>query len=207
LRHDISRTFGRASPQVGKLKPFVEQERERSFAYRLMETIRNHAQHQGLPIGGLKYSMGRVEDGASVWVRRTVRPSLDVGGLEADRNVRRDMIRELELADADGDFSLWVREYMDSLRRIHGFVRGLFADDVLAWEGTLRAVIARSHEAFGEELIGLAAVGINNDGAVEQEAQVFADLLQRRRTLVARNRVDGNRAHCYVSGRPPKARS
>lgn len=209
LRRDVSRAFGRDNPRLSELECRLEDERGRSFAYRLMEAVRNHAQHHGVPINCLNHSMELAKQDMPPWIRYAVTPGLDLKAMDGDRRVDRAVVQELRAVGDSGDFSVWVREYVDCLHNIHSAVRSLFDNGVAEWEHTIQSSLARARATFGEELGGLAAVAVDGDDedeSVHDEVDVWAGLLERCRALKARVRNGGNSARSYVSGRPPSAK-
>lgn len=108
------------------------------FEYRLMEALRNHAQHKGMPAHGYTASDGLHE----ALTFRCLRRELDDAGA-FKRSVFEEMPDEVDLRVA-------ARRYIDCLSKVHVTLRR----DIAGVLDTARARVASAIERFEEETGG-----------------------------------------------------
>src|ERR1035437_3431480 len=117
---DLNALLGRKSKAAEAFKDAWAAEEARSLEFRVMRELRNHIQHRDLAIGNLSYPGSHKKDGKS-GVRFGIEVALDVEGICSDPKLRIDPA-DLR-ADAAKDVTAVLRKSMDSLSRIHEWVR------------------------------------------------------------------------------------
>lgn len=90
------------------------------FGYRLMEAIRNSAQHHGFPIHG--FTIGNswdINNGRKTKNRYLVVPTINVNQLSADEKFKKEILRELKDRGANLDVRPHLREYVYGISSIN----------------------------------------------------------------------------------------
>jgi hypothetical protein len=198
-RHDVSAVYGDDSDQLKQLNEAFSAEYDAYLGCRVLEALRNHVQHRSLPVHNLKYSLARDERPHRTLVKHTCIPCLSVKRIKDQGDFKAQVLEELEAGDDLVDLKPLVREYVASIGRVHEDLRQLMRDHVAKWEEVVYSIQSQFREAFGENVVGLAVVARDDDGVVRESAQIFEDLITRRRRLEQKNRnVADIRSH-YVS--------
>jgi hypothetical protein len=193
VKHAISAAYGKPSSQYDLLCKSFSEEYNGHLAYRVLEALRNHVQHRGLPAAHFNYNWEREGPAESMRERLIATVSLSVSQIkEENKGVNRHkfpigVLTDLERGGDLVDLKPLVRQYVASLGRVHQGLRNVMEPDVANWERALEEVRDRFRQAYGNNLIGLALVAKNDDGEIAQSSDVFDDLIKRRRTLEDKN--------------------
>jgi hypothetical protein len=157
--------YGDASDQSRRVRSSCSAEYDAKLGYRVCYHLRNHV-HRGFPVHGITSGGGwqKRPDGASVRTEY-VTPRLSVSALSDDREFKPDVLRQLEDIGERHDLKPLVRQFVESLSRIHGCARELLAADVAQAEVAVRSAIERYRAELGEResTIGLAAYAYGED--------------------------------------------
>jgi hypothetical protein len=109
------------------IRHLFDAERERSLSYRVIEALRNYAQHYGLPSQSISFGFRWVGSGQTEEEERLlsyVSPSLLVEYLRSDPKFQKLVLDELEASHGkDVPLLPLVREYVSSLSSINDEVR------------------------------------------------------------------------------------
>lgn len=128
------------SPQLQALKEEVERVYRRmhksSFEYRVMEALRNHAQHARLPLGGIRHGSTKEwkDDDTSYGIplrqRHVTAPYFDVPTiLRYPEKINKNVLDELKNLNHDSlDARYFMRTYLSQLAMCHETVRELCND-------------------------------------------------------------------------------
>ena len=124
IKHHISEMNQGDQSGLEEAKRIFASQYDGSFAYRLMEALRNYSQHRGLPIHGFSYNQQYVQArGEPDRVEHNVRLSIDADLLQADRSFKRRVLDELKALPSDLDLKPLVREYIEKLAIAHVALR------------------------------------------------------------------------------------
>jgi hypothetical protein len=177
---DLCRIFGDTAGAGVEFKAARLVEAKNCLEFRVMRELRNHIQHRDLAIGNLSYPASHQTDGRS-GVRFGIEVTLDVEGICSDPKLRIDPA-DLR-ADAAKDVTAVLRKSMDSLSRIHEWVREKTEEVVV---GALQKIdhTLRIAEVEIGHLHGLAAVEYDDD--TQDLVYVFEDLPKRVRQMRTR---------------------
>ncbi|MBA2501454.1 MAG: hypothetical protein H0V27_01110 [Pyrinomonadaceae bacterium] len=159
------------------------------FGYRVGEQLRNHIQHRNLPIRRITHDASRQEDKFGRRIRHTVALHLDVNRLKEDERFNRSVLKEIEGLGDSTDVKSLIRQYIESIGRVHLFVRDLLAEDVAAWENTVSQILDRYRGASNGEVLSIAVVARNDSGRIAESIQIFEDVIERRRWLTQKNQI------------------
>ena len=133
--HNICSIYGADSEQEKVVKKQTSQEYDSNLpGYRVMEAMRNYVQHRELPIRGLSKNMRRIENGSEVFMKNTIKLSIDINTLSEDKKFKKKVLTELQSLGESVEFTPLVRQYLGSIGNIHLKIRELLSSDVLVWE-------------------------------------------------------------------------
>jgi hypothetical protein len=173
-----------------------------SFEYRFMEALRNHVQHRGIPVHLVNHGGSWVEhpDGVRRMEFTTVMKAKRKY-LEEDSQFKPSVLKEMP---EEVDLMECVRDYLERLSHIHGFVRERLA----LVTGGARRLIEDATRIYTEQpeakTIGLQAIAREDTGAVAEGLPLLLDWDDVRTALVRRNPVLVNLSRRYVASRALK---
>jgi len=197
-KHDMATMFGRES--VRDLKKKFDEEAAQSLGYRVMEEIRNHVQHRGLPVGLLAFPGDHHEEAGKTCVRFRIHPELDTDELRTDPGFDRSVLVEIEQQEDARDLTLMIRQFIAGLSRVHESVRDLADREVTSWTATFDNALETARTEI-KHLVGLAAVEQDDEGNYCDKVYVLADLPKRVHEMRKRYRNLKSCSHWYVSSR------
>jgi hypothetical protein len=188
--HQLNEFFGSASVEAGKFQDATHTEYDGSFSYRMLEELRNYSQHRGLPIHGLGHRSRWNEERTEL--RHFTLPSLDPRKLEEDDRLKPAVLAELKLLGDSFDLRIAIREYVSSIRRIHGLVREMLAPEIASETSVLNGLVRRfKEECDTENTLGLMAAIVDAQGAVAEQVTIFDEATRRIAFLIRRNDLAG----------------
>ena len=202
LAHDLSKIHGKASDTYKNFKKSTNVEYDSVLGYRVMEELRNHVQHRSLPTHGISFPMTRDESTDPAQLRFGVVPSVDVAELADDPDFKNAVLKQLAAcADKNGFCNLipFIREYAESLGRIHEQVRSGARDELTAADALLQEYRAKAQEKFGGSSAGLVAVACDEQGLHKDREHMSDRPISRRRDLEKKNRHLDGLSRRYVS--------
>jgi hypothetical protein len=148
-----------------------------------MDAVRNYSQHRGFPIRSVSHQGTSVQSGKLT--RNRVIPKINVSSIETDGGFKKQVLSELSEIGDKVDIRPFVREYIDSMGRIHSSIRDSLKDDVAEWETTIRDLMSRLP---GESPTALHLIAMNENGAIIESLYLASDSLKRREVLERKNR-------------------
>ena len=191
IGHDLAILYDADVEVVTAVKDESKKQYDTKLGYRVMEALRNYAQHRSLPVHGLSYP-ARVEEPltAQAKTRYGVVPFLNTVELEQDESIKQRIIDELRKKSPQIPLTPLVREYVEGLGAVHEMFRTQTKTDVESADDAIAMVEQRARNAFSENaLFGLAVVAENeeNEGVWTEVDHIFDDLVKRRRILSTKN--------------------
>jgi hypothetical protein len=204
VKHDIHSIYNRDDLVFQGLDKKLADVYDTKFGYRVMEALRNHIQHRGLPITGVNYPNKRVGSSGARRLRWRIAPYLDVDVLR-NEGFKRAVLKELETLGPKVVVIPLVREYVEGIGCVHDYLREATSKDLSEWVQQLEGVIKSSRTAFGDEdMRGVALVTESDPESDSVEGakteQIFTDLLERHRFLAGKNLSLKHLALHFVSG-------
>ena len=199
VRHDICEVYGKLSKQHCELRDSISNEYDSNLGYRVMDALRNHAQHRTLPVQYLKYNQSLDKRQDIVLVKHICIPGLSVTRLEEQGGFKASVLEELKDGEDSFDIKPFVRDYVSSIRRVHVALRKRMAGDVSGWDDEMQRVQDRFRHSFGDQLLALAVVSKDDRGTITESCQVFEDFIKRRRALEKKNSSEWNLRKHYSS--------
>jgi len=101
------------------------EEYDQSLSYRVLEAIRNHAQHRAFPVHSAKYNSKWTNEFSQI--NFTSDFYFEIEKVANDKKFKKTVKDELILIDAPFDLKKGVREYFASICRIHEELRSMIA--------------------------------------------------------------------------------
>ncbi|ACA84831.1 hypothetical protein [Shewanella woodyi] len=201
LMHHVSRIYGKESDNYKLIKEHVSQHYDESLSYRLLETIRNHVQHAGLPISFKSMSTWNVERTHMVTI---VTPTLMIEELRQNKRFKKSVLVEIESLTKSPDLKPHIRNYIGRLTQINGFVRELLNSDYQRWSELVLNCIEKGErlhlKASGSIHTALYCESDNYE--VLEKIELFRDFLELREYFCQHNMVLDDFESRYVSTLP-----
>jgi hypothetical protein len=203
VQHDISRAIEPADtgPAQKQISDALSEQYDSRLGYRVIEALRNYAQHRGLPAHAVIFNASR-DSSKEVRVRFNVAIYVGVAELKEDGKFKAAVLRELErCANNEGLVSLMplVREHSDGLNAINATVRRLLADPLKDAAKLFTTLRARAANEFGNDLHGLSAISHDGNGYHIDWEVITDEYVERRQELESKTLDSSRLAHQYVS--------
>ena len=188
--HHIKNIYGKASD----IPSLVEKERvfqfEQKLGFRVMEAIRNYAQHRDFPIQGIKLSFQIVDGEAGTQFLHRAIPLISISTWANDK-FKQTILQEIRDSSTKDlvDIRPFIKEYVEGIGTLHVKTRELIHSDLIKWEKTLDDSIAKYKNKFGANasLVGLAIIKESDDGRREATEPIFTDVIKNRQDLENKN--------------------
>lgn len=159
------------------------------FGYRVMEGLRNHAQHFGQPVHGTSLD-SRWTQAPEDEARRlvfSVTALINVAELVRSPKITAKLREELSGDLTQLDAPTLVRAYLEGLAVVHVGLRQHFEQSLVAWEAAVSSAIARYAASNDGNVLALQAVELAEDGTRVSATPIFSDMPRRLRSLMQRN--------------------
>lgn len=183
--------------QLALAKSWLSQAYDSAFEYRFMEALRNHVQHNGIPlhrwsVGGQKTDDSLIEFGVSLWAEKKY--------LAEDKKFKETVLVE---CDEKIDLIIATRVYMQSLSEIHSKARDAISNSV----DKARLVIQKEQTRYQssssnpeDSLIALEAQAIENERIIDR-VPLFLKWENVRKKLQTKNSLPRNFSIFFASSR------
>jgi hypothetical protein len=123
--HVLCELFGGDSEEQKLLLGFRSKVYDERFGYRVMEALRNYAQHRGLAVARIGCRQRNVQTpDAPLWEISIV-PELSSSELAGDSKFKKSVAQEMSERGEFVDLRPIVREYVAGLSEIHSMFRGI----------------------------------------------------------------------------------
>lgn len=167
------------------------------FAYRLMEALRNYAQHRGSSLHGTTFNSQRVDrDESGFGLKYSVWASIDVSKLREDKDFKRSILKDVEKDRLD--VLALCRIYIEKLGEIHSSTRKDLELVISSAKELLRGALERYENETGEGRIGVGFGRSRSDQQVDFQG-IPEDIIELYESLVSQNRHVVNLRHRFVS--------
>ena len=161
------------------MRSALSREYDTYLAYRVLEALRNHAQHAALPIHGITThsQWHREEEPHSMSV--TVWPRIDLQQLEDDRKFKRGVLKELKSLEKL-ELKPMVRQYIESISRVHREFRDATEKAANDWLAQLKQSTDRFASSFPDEgTLALCVLPVDGRGFSAGEPAYIAGPLPK----------------------------
>ena len=179
--------FGKASTEVKMFNDLLSAKYDSSFAYRLLDAIRNYSQHAGLPLHGL-YRYEKVLDKKqrdSTWFH-CIGFMLETKKVLADAKFKKSVAMEIEQEAKDRiDLRPLILEYVGLLAETHEEIRKHISPHVEVWSGVIQKAIDDYGHPPASYGLGLALVEQESEGRFVSKHHLNAEVGKRYLGLVS----------------------
>ena len=140
VKHSLNKVYEKDSGIIEKLDTKAKDEYDNRLGYRVIEALRNHVQHAGLPITSISFPAKRVKP---TLINMTspkqnlhsisVNPYIGIENLKENKRFKKKIIRELEkIADDKNNVQLIpiVRQQIESIGHLHNLLNGLCKESI-----------------------------------------------------------------------------
>lgn len=187
-----------ADHRVETFKKLASAEYDSREGYRMMEELRRHAQHRGLPIHGASFSSSWVGGLKEGMLSFSASSRIDLDRLRADKKFKKSVIEPF--GDKVVKAETLVRDYLEGLSAVHEQTR----KDLDPTFGLARRTILEAIEEFrmgsgDDETYGLRVIALTNEDNVNWESAVFAELHEYVEQLRRKNRPMVNLTRRFVT--------
>lgn len=143
--HHIGVFFPKDAEKKAELKALFSHEYDSVPAYRVMDALRNFAQHRGLPLQGMTYKSSWIDmDDEEAYLQHNVALNLILADLDGEGGLKKSVLKELQAQGGKIDVKKMVREYVEALARVHVAFRQILEPRIAAAE----ALIAETMEQY-----------------------------------------------------------
>jgi hypothetical protein len=205
VKHAVSTYFKSAAGLAPDVATLLSAEYDEHLEYRIAEALRNHAQHQDLPVHEMAWpsaweDMNEPNHRLRFWVK----PSIAVDELATAGEFKATVLAELR-ATGKKSFPLTpiLRRYVESLASVHAKVRESLSGQAALDHGTIEAAMARARSELRESLVGLVISAGNDPEKPTEHHYVSERSWIRQQTLIAKNSILGKLSRRYASAEHP----
>lgn len=201
LRHRSAPLLTSAGVESGVVNTIISHEYEARQGYRVMEALRNHVQHRGLPLHSITVGGKWVETSEGRRRDETSALYLKVDTLAEGKRFKRSILHELANRENKLPLKPLIRDYITGLIRIQQRVReelqsGLEEDDAL-----LKLLVDDYRRESNGSVLGLAAVARTPDGTDRERVIISTNFADRRKWLERKNSGAGELTNLIVTSR------
>jgi len=180
--------FGRLSddPDPTRIKKLFSRQYDSLLGFRVMETLRNYAQHQSFPITSAQYYSGWEKFGDQDLLSFRANPRIRIEDLEKS-SFKKEVLEELkERKYEEVDLTLLIREYIEGLSTVHSELRTIEEPLVTSAKMALKSALKRYSEASDRAVSPCVAFKLNDEGDETETFRVYSELSERVDKLRAR---------------------
>ena len=174
-----------------------------SSGYRLLYTLRNHAQHGEFPVQSLSLGSKWLEEGQLRNCSHTATAFAHRDDVVQNKDLNAKVRTEVSAMPEKIDLVPFARENMSSFARLHRVVRDALRPQLEESDSVLKTAYVRFEQHAGRKPIGLYIVQSGDDGAEIDSHSVFLEGIERRVRLEQESATITNMEQHYVSGRKP----
>lgn len=117
--HIVSGIFGNPSDELTQIKDFKRALYDAHFEYRLMEALRNHVQHAGLPIHIYQKKYKALNDRFTHHQEISIVPKIKPSTLDENGSFKKSVLTELESKGDDYDVRAAIKLYISHIVEVH----------------------------------------------------------------------------------------
>ena len=208
--HHIRRMFGPSSHYEQHHEAEKASQYEKYLSFRILEELRNYAQHRGYPFHIITFSSSLVvpEPGAdSVTI---VMPKLSITELEEDGGFKPRVLDDIKKSfDQDLDLRPHVRQYIDCLQTVQSELRGSLKESIATWKEAIDEVSGMFADEIpkGETIWSIELIAEYDNGEEDERAFLAFQSIDRYESYMKKNQLRRPLTSMFVSGQvnPPSA--
>ncbi|MDP1786147.1 hypothetical protein [Nitrosomonas sp.] len=183
--------------QLALAKSWLNQAYDSAFEYRFMEALRNHVQHNGVPLHWWSVGSKRTDKGLREF---SVSLCAEKKHLAEDTEFKKTVLAE---CDEKVDLLFAARVYMQSLSEVHSKARDAISNSVAIARLAVQEEQDRyqsSSSGTEDRLLGLEAQAVENDRIIER-VPLLLQWDDVRKKLQMKNPLLRNISNSFASGR------
>lgn len=190
--HVMSGVFGNPSQQLDDVRKTKNELYDTYLGYRVMEALRNHVQHSGLPVHVINYQrIRRKGDGPDYWDFIVV-PESEIRILAENEKFKVRVLRELQKLGEKLDLRRSVREYVSCFIQLHEKLRETISGRLATARSIYQDSIIEFSTFNGEELQFPSLVKCNEDGTTNEKVALVGGFLSHYDALYKTNAINKN---------------
>jgi len=203
--HNIHTIYGTKSTQAVETQKYSSSEYDSVFGYRVMEAMRNYVQHRDLPIKEISNQHKWIETSDGKRRKHTVKLLVDVATIAQDGKFKSSVLAELKSQGGLVEFTPLIRQYIESIGRIHLKIRELIRSELLESDNNFLQAISLYQELTNDrshKFVHAVALSMDSSNCVEL-VEIFNDLIDHRKMLEHQNQYFYYSLH-FVSSEAPE---
>ncbi|MDQ0874258.1 hypothetical protein QFZ77_002917 [Paenibacillus sp. V4I3] len=192
ISHDIKELS--SDPSIPLLvEKLRNTEYDNVLGYRVIEALRNYVQHRGLPVHILSLNMSKVGDLS----KHVITPFLKIDELKKDGKFKATVLKELDQLNDKVDLKQNIRQYINSITKIHSSIRELLSENVQLWDAEFMLIYEEFNKEYGDtESLGIGEIYL---GIRRNITYIMKEPIKRRKWLEQKNRELINLESRFVS--------
>ena len=165
-----NQVFGADDPRAKRSIEILKEQYDSHVGYRVLEAIRNHAQHSGFPIHSVSYSTHMIGKFPELIDTKCLKPLTRPELLAENTKFKPPILQELKSMGREVDLNPLLRQYVAGISRAHYYVRSEAKAHSLERGVALDslALAYMSSSATERDILGVYAVALNGDDWQEQ---------------------------------------
>jgi len=187
-RHFLSAHFGSDSEVSIKFEEWTKTQYEERLGYRVMEALRNSAQHRGLAVHSLSYANWRDDEGKRTILRNSLSPFIHPDILAEDKKFKKSILGELMEMGKKINLRPLINSYVAGIVNLHLNVRESINGRVKDADEYIQALINRYKKEGQDDCLGLIAAKFDENRRHIDKFPIFNDHIARRKTLEERTK-------------------
>lgn len=197
--HGFSRLYGKQSHEFTTLKDFKSDLYDANWGYRLMDALRNHVQHSGLPVNGISHSWSLINGRLSDYKQYVIIPQVHHENLAENDAFKKTVLKELQQKGKAVDLRAPVREYISCFVALHEKIQSILSDK-LAKDRTVYELAATEYSTINGQAIKFPYLTeFNDDKSVKEKIALATDFLGYYDSLKEHNKVNPGLANSCAS--------
>jgi hypothetical protein len=190
VKHNINKIYGSDSQQTQILKSQLSHEYDSVFGYQVMEAMRNYVQHRNLPINQISTNMRWIEIEDKRFCKHTVKLNINVEDISKDKKFKASVLSKLQEQGSLVEFIPLMRQYLESIGRVHLKIREILKSDLARWESEIYQAITLCKKSPDDEIFYISASASPDDSNTSVETvEIFDDFIKRRQTFERKNNI------------------
>jgi hypothetical protein len=195
--HHLSNIFGKDSQAAGQFIKSTNDRYDNCLGYRIMEALRNYAQHRAFPLHAIDRGSKWVKSESGQKLMFYTRPLMYLRELVDDDKFKKAVLAELKKIGQEIDLQPHVRDYIASLGTVHQELRNILRSPIGNWENIISSSMERFRTAHPEEysVAGERILAMSEADYI----WLFKDFIDNRRTLAQKNQNLSSLTDRYVT--------
>jgi len=195
---------GKSSEAIESVKNLVVEYEKTNNDFKIMNLLRHHSQHCGLPVHFVSWNSKVIEDSESTPMLEF---TLDYSTYSDEvRKGRRDNANALKEAGDNVDLKPAVRKYIECIGTIHKKIQDYIAPIIAKAREAISSEIELYKQKVDPDTVGLTAFAVTEDGKRKTQFTLMLDWDNVRITLQDRNRILKKLSSLYITSKVTPAK-